>query len=373
MRRPALKIVLGVLLLAAALGLAAWLWIDAAAERRWTSMQKRISELKAEARAREHRRPPRPGLLPGVAWDDYLEAMALVRGVEGGLLNSDPVDPAILEVLPAWPRALELIRSGARRATARHPDLRVESTEVISLRGIGLLCEAAALGLAREGDAREAARVLLDLLQFGNDAMRDVIDHPSMVTVSLYDPAIRGMLALKLADPREVGKELERLEKDLPTGEASLANHMLKTATAIQNPSLLASATPWRSKKYGFSGRLMIAAAFETTEDLLRSAAGVDALPFAGAEALAAEIRTRAAAAGNPVLGEFSNFMIYVYEQRAALAKLRLLRAALDPALDLEDPFGDRILRGPNKVWSRCYDGVDDGGTEPLDFVLTIP
>ena len=73
------------------------------------------------------------------------------------------------------------------------------------------------------------------------------------------------------------------------------------------------------------------------------------------------------------MLGEFPNILGNIHIHRGILAKLPLLRAALDPALNLEDPFGGRILRGPSTVWSGGSDGVDDGGQVGHDLVLMIP
>ena len=392
-RRPALKILLGLALLLAGGALAAWLWIEAAAERKWASMERRIAELKAEARARDCRRPPRPGLIPGNDWDDYFEALALLDAdPEADALvpeySPGPAEPEKLEAFAArHPRALELIRRGARRAESRHPDLGEDGYLsgrfwLSTPRMIAAVCAASARRLAREGKPRQAADVLLDLLQAGNDLSRDVIGSSDRHLGEFHTVAAGAFLELRLeeVDARDVAREIERLEADLPTSEAELRTVPLKRALYDLERIHAGRKPAWR---FGFSTRLRTAAAFELMEEILGAMAGVDALPYPRAQALAAELEARIAEAGEPphqVL--LTGFIPHLYPHRVNRARLRMLRALLlaratGERLELEDPLGATALRWsppgqPLRIWSAGYDGRDDGGDEEKDFVLTI-
>lgn len=78
-------------------------------------------------------------------------------------------------------------------------------------------------------------------------------------------------------------------------------------------------------------------------------------------------------AARNPVLeAVFPDPRAHVFQARGHRARLRVLRTLMGtPGLD--DPFGGRIRSAPGKVWSRGYDGADDGGEPLKDLLLVLP
>ena len=125
----------------------------------------------------------------------------------------------------------------------------------------------------------------------------------------------------------------------------------------------------------------MVAAAFERAEELLALTAGLDALPFRDAEAVAAEFRARAEGSGNLVLWScVPDLDYFIQSHRENRARLRMLRAAFHEKatgerLDLPDPFGTtlRWASSPLRVYSLGTNGTDEGGREPDDLLLTTP
>ncbi len=83
----------------AAIPLAFGIWIDAAANRKMEWMEKQLAAMRAEADGHTERRPVyREPLLPGNAWDDYLDAMDLLRTTRDfqtltGFSDSNPKAP----------------------------------------------------------------------------------------------------------------------------------------------------------------------------------------------------------------------------------------------------------------------------------------
>ena len=103
-------------------------WIKVVESRRWAEFEARLPGLLAEAKGRDPRRPVLRGeAVPGNAWSDYMEGVALLGEAKGSDLadyvkRMPKADRAKAEAMvQANGKALELLRAGARRAEGAYP------------------------------------------------------------------------------------------------------------------------------------------------------------------------------------------------------------------------------------------------------------
>ena len=376
-------------------------------ERRWEEMKTQLVGILREELARPTERPVLRGeAIEGNAWDDYEKAFAGVVPLPGkGLealqraVNHDPTADlvAVEKLLPVYAAVLKDLTSGAGRARAeflyRSPQgepLKDYHSGSPSMITVVAICQARFL--ADHGKSREAATLLLDVGQFSRDlgfsgpyTYRWI---PSGVLDLLLDELRVLVLsgALTRDDMLEVGRELGVLDGSCrvigplePLDVMELGFEFLEAddlAVALRMNSRnnnFYGVHPWEGWKYGFSNRLMVAKAIEEAMGYATAASKARKLPWSVFRPIWDELNQGMAESRNPVVREFVTRFSWVdVLARQVSARLRLLRVAVQfqatgEILDLEDPFGTRLLHQGSgthlKVWSLGTEGVDKIGS----------
>jgi hypothetical protein len=385
----------------------AGLWFRSAGERRWEEMKTQVVAILREELARPVERPVLRGeATEGNAWDDYEKAFGGVLPLQGKemevlqkVVYRDPTaDPAAVEqLLPVCALILKHLTCGAGRARAeyhyRSPQgepLKTFYTYYPSQITMLAICQARFL--ADHGKGREAANLLLDVGQFSRDlgfiGPYDCRWIPSGI-LDLSLDEIRALVqsgTLTRDDLLAVGRELEVLDGSFrvigplePLDVMELAFEFIEAedlSWAIRINSRnrnFPGVQPWEGWKYGFSNRLMVASAIEEAMGYANAAYQARSLPWSEFSRIWDELNKQMAGSRNPVVREFVTRYTWVdVLARQVRARLRLLRVAVQfqatgEILDLEDPFGARLLHQANgthlKVWSLGKEGVDKIGS----------
>jgi len=385
------------------------------AGRAWTSMQVKTRALDAEAKARPAARPVLRGTPePGNAWTDYdlaLNDLAAHKNEVSRItefVSRDPkVDRAAVDrFLASKTGAIDNLRRGARRAEGAYPydwDLgpgRLKPSIQLS-NGLARLAVAQARVLHEAGRTREAADLLLDLLQFGGDHRRNMPVQGDAIGASLCGLAIDELKDLLLSgklkadDLSDLAGPLEILDRDWPDYATSLRNEatVMLVALGTEDFKFLGgdpAMNVLRAWQHGFSMRRMAADAADEIVRYTERAIGHEALPWIERLKAQEELKRDVERAANlfvklvqPGVGRFGSY------ERSPRAKLRLLRFAIHYMMtggmaDLDDPFGSKLrhqeVDGKLRIWSLGRDGVDQDGVgdwkrdvPPADIILEIP
>ena len=390
-RRPIWKILaIAASVLAALVGAGA-LWIRATADRKFAAMEEKIRALEAEALCPDS--TPRPGRTPGNAWDDYLAALTEASKIPSadkmiGLINrTENADVAFGEAaLAAHGSAVDLIVSGSRRASCVPPG-RSALPALWKWDTAFRLAILKARALHQEGKTAAAVDLLLALCQFGRD-----LGQTGVAAASHFPYWALGMSLNELMDPLRgermpaesltaIDARLAGLDATFPPPERMRKQQLQLVETInmpVQNSGFGAVLLSWR---FGFSPRLLVGTLFEQWEHWFTRSIAADGLPWPEALAEIAKLREEIDRLPFTRFSVSSGYLSDGREVRAARARLRILRTAAHyratgEILDLDDPFGTKLLRrrvGDRlKVWSVGHDGVDQGGgTE--DIVLEVP
>jgi hypothetical protein len=175
---------LGVLLV---LG-AGHLWNRSVESRRGSRIEQRVAELRGEAEARCRAHPLLRGSpISGNAWDDYLEAIEIMKGQDLSEISKfasrlpDADRTKAEAALRPFGAAPDLMQMGTRRVESRR--VRIHEEEQPFTFGLDIplgrtlcLSEAAvcrARFLPEEGMTHQAAELLLDCCRFGQDVVND--------------------------------------------------------------------------------------------------------------------------------------------------------------------------------------------------------
>jgi hypothetical protein len=399
-RRVSVGKILGILLLATVgcvVGL--WLWVRSAIDRGWSDFEKKVHALHAEARARSGLRPLLRGEPhPGSAWEAYDEAIQATRGVKEVRALEDSLDgfpwsdPATVQAqLKLYAPALIPLRRGTQRSDGqRYRDWQHAETPKPTGPLVYLaLCQAESLAAA--GKVREAAELALDVVQFCCDAGRNGshedtadADGQRRIALSVLKDLIlsRAMSGTELS---EVERELQALEQSLPRLREPLVNSAMDQGFMFldvgSKKSLLNSGDGKVSWRYLFSEQVLIAAAFESVLECMRSLAAADEKPWVESREIQKSALAELASTPNPLLKRYSGWVPAVSEsllraRREQQAQIRLLRSAAHyraqgEILELEDPFAGKLLHRSAgtrlRLWSVGKDGIDDGGSGEWD------
>jgi hypothetical protein len=366
------------------------------AERRWTAMKSRWQALREEARARGLNRPPlRGAALEGNAWDDYTPALQEVRtlydlesqAAPRYLKEGSPAQRGlVLKVLDRHPLLLESIRRGAQRMNV---NLALEWKEgALALPGrhgsatLAALAVCQARFLVDAGRSGEAVELLLDTCRVAGD-----LDHPEDMVLEFEELAeLVQSGRLSRAELEGLGRELELLDRGFPRRGHRMAldflsfgSLCLKSGGSITLQIVAYGADPdaalWR---FGYSGRLMKADAFDTIGRAVQQLSDADERPWTESRELLQAISRDLASSGNPITQAAPDDLLGSdLPHRGHRAQLRLLRVATHyratgEVLDLEDPFGARLLTRRDgdtlRVWSVGAEGLDHGGTGAFGF-----
>ena len=385
----------------------AGLWFSSV-ERRWGEMKTQLVVILREELARPSKRAVLRGVATeGNAWDDYEKAFAVGASVKGmnwdevwKVVNRDPkADLAAVEkLLPAYNAfVFKDLTSGAGRTRAeflyRSPEGDpTKSFNSASPSMITSMAVCQARLLANHGKGREAAELLLNVGQLSRDLGFSGPYIYRWIPYGILDLSLDELRALVLSgalsrdDLLEVGRELEILDGSsrvvgplepldvMELGFEFLEAEDLSMALRMnsRNNNYI-GVQPWEGWKYGFSNKLMVAKAIEEAMSYAKEASKAHSLPWKEFSRIWNDLNNRMAESRNPVVREFVTRWAWVdVLARQVRARLRLLRIAAQfratgEILELEDPFGARLLHQGNgthlKLWSLGKDGVDDPGS----------
>lgn len=342
--------------------------VRAAAERRWARLADRTDVLSRQLDARPGRRLPLFGPpVPGNAWDDYLAALALLPA------PPDPQNPA---------EAIRLLSRGAHREDAAPvlpPDRRRLGLPPECLQGpAGRLGDAVLARsdlLFKEGKAREATDLLLDLAMFGRDLAARSYDSDDFDGSAAMLNAFRGLRTAIQAGRldsdalKELGQRLEGLEALWPPmhwkREAALLQlgWMFRREDQDNQAQVIYSnmERPRRQWRYFYSSRLQAAQHFFDAEDLARRASAFDGLPWLQARPELDRLSDEREKHPEPVIQDLyavtGSSWIRDAQAAARLLRMACRYRATGEVVELEDPFGDRMRTSVNdgrlKAWSR--------------------
>lgn len=357
---------------------AAYFWLEALSSRSGLQrMTKGVAEAVAAANARDlRRRVIRGEAVPGSAWTEYRQGLALVHGVEVSdvvqwLEGTTTADRAkAVAVVAANQRALDFLRAGARKAEGAYPHQweQGENVDIPPLRAVRTLTTLAvgqARVLAEAGKPSAAADLLLDAAQLASDAGRSTVAIGELTALSALTGIFNGLKQLP-PDP-EVGRALLVLEETFPNHGETLQNHLVITGVSLVEIGRGADPpiewgfhlSRWR---FALSRGSMLFEAWTTLERMTRRMAATTTASWAEAQRVYADIQAEAAALGNPLVGpELQTRMVHQMS-REGLARLRMLRVLHGGATGLADPFGTTLQSDGTKVWSVGPDGIDQGG-----------
>jgi hypothetical protein len=404
-RVPRWKIVAAALPLGiAALVGTVYFWIRSVESRRWEEMRLEVEELVRELRPQVSNRVVLRGVAKaGNAWEDYETAFKLVTpppdfGPIETFVNHKVLRPEVTRFWESYGPAVRALRSGASKLAGPCSITWDQSNPSYSwVSNLNRLASERAQFLWDWGRGREAADLLLDALQFSEDAARSSPDRLPYCIRDSDDPLerLRDLVlsgALTREDLSEVARELELLDRHLPTGRDyylwfALANgqmvlesgsvheyfcHLYKAL--LQPPTRFGFSKMWR---YGFSERIMMADAFEV--DLYEARAQAESVgkPWADAWETQQRVLHYREQSANPIIVTLdapykSNTSNVPFDEiRERRTRLRLLAMAAyfrstGLVLELDDPFGSKLFHEASanhlKAWSVGPDGVNHGG-----------
>jgi len=398
-----------------------FLWIRAVANEQWDRMTARIAELEVERQAEPVIRPTLRGSPePGNAWADYAQALAqvpqmarnstIIHFFEDSWLPASlaPVT-ATLPQMEAWAApcdpALDRLRLGTRRGEIRptivwehrFTPLMVELDRawvpVWEMSHAGIV---KARLLIERGQSDEAVALLMDLCQFGLDALNGTdIDGCKIGVQVLYTLSFefRRMLTskgLSTAALQRLDRELGVLDGNWPSGVPTLRNQLLGFGRGCREEAEIGSlmylgreARSFRSWRWGYSARFRAASTFLRADLVVR-------LMIQESEGRSSDDPSLSSWSAlswpDPVLeGAFRHYTS-ASPAICERATMRVLRTgarflATGEVPDLSDPFGDRLERTVQgnklRVWSVGADrldqgGVEDGWTYGRDIVLDV-
>jgi hypothetical protein len=356
--------------------LSAW-YVHVVASAKWTALRERVLKVYSDAKARERTRPVLRGEpLPGNAWDDYSVALP---PADRDIYDLGRLDWKFEEtititraeiILSKYQAALDHLRTGVRRTEGRFPyvweegDYRITPRDLGGLLALRILATTQARLLHAKGADRDAALLLLDLLQFNRDCVENGTDL-SQEYISgwgeLRDLLTSGKLLSQ--DAKEISRELEILEGAWPRHGDLLLNWNAwlsrKELDGETEPKL------WRSRfggpsvsifslwRYGFSQRIAVADAQGQIQEWFSKIAGLEDGSWSEEHDTAEKLRAEMDRARNPIVQRFRpeiypTSSVWSWWRRSAMAKLRAFRIAAEylgtgRILDLEDPFGGRM------------------------------
>jgi len=385
MRLP-LKLCLCAALLLLIAVLAIGEWILSVRDRKWAALEARVDALAREFDAPPlERLPLGRRLLPGNAWDDYVEAeasppdkgMRIFNPIFHWLRRDSKAKPSEAEALMAeFSPRIDLIRKGAWRQSAKPP------TPAYSGNGIhypvfqwygsttlALLCVGKARLLAEGGAPSEALQLLVDVCLYGRDVAGSRRAGGAFDGVCVMRTAFHEMLdLLQRHKPSEedlaaLDQALSLLDDQFPDRANDLRCALFEfgNASRQEDRSGVYSGHAGRRWRYCFSRRLQAAATFFETESNMERMIAFDSQPWSVARTVSrSQLHTL-------VRGE-----------------LRLLRVATrylaqGTVAELDDPVGGSIRTRLSDrsllIWKRPLFGADweaEKGESGYGFVLAI-
>jgi len=344
-------------------------------ERRWTAMERRCAELRAEL---SRTRPSLRGqATPGDAREDYLAAVAAAEPFAFATYNTDTIIPSLAQDPPLSdadlqkllkPVIVPLKRGAARERFERKLglDLRPGEEEIDYNYAVVRIAAFQARYLRRQGHRREAAELLLDACRFGTDIGLPYLLMPPLSGLS----DLLQETALARADAAEIARELEILEAELPARATEARWELLHMGTAFlqTEPARQVELRGWGVPEtpidwhFGWSLRFFLADGFLGADRICRDLDRRDGWPWPEARREWDAPRPASTERDNPIPSHFESMEVpFDMSFRESLAKLRILRVAVryratGEILALQDPFGTSIQTRKTssalRIWS---------------------
>jgi hypothetical protein len=396
-------------------GVALYQCLKAAEPRRWNEMRMTCEAMAQEASSYLKRPVLRGTPHPGNGWEDYEAAIELVRSERMGLAaefleGSPKAEPSeVQEWVGTLAPALDRLRAGAsKELVQRHLDWESFQTPWLAATFMAQLSACKARLLQETGRATDAAELLLDTALFGEDWGRTGFESDAayaevIILTLVLDELRRLILSGDLSSDtlEKIVRELEALDRGISSsgevwfkGTLELGFEFLRDGSveAYMTRMEIKDKTPsaWR---FGFSERIMMVDAFQTSLSAMRRYRQAADRPWPEARRLQAEAEAIWLRGSNPLFRMMRASRLDRFSPndsqngfRELRAQLRLLRTAAHyratgEILELEDPFGEKLLHSSKskslRMWSVGPDGVDDGGSgewraKGKDIVLEV-
>jgi hypothetical protein len=383
--------------------------VTSSMERKWRDMETFLDKVRLERITRTHVRIVAGGKpLPGNAWDEYSlaeeKATRFIR--EKALtdfLDTGADSPQLRNILARGEGALDHLHRGAQRSNGQYPyRWNVDDGDIplISRRqGLALFATTKARVFREQGRVREAAGVLVDVLTYTGDSGRNASLISAAIALNTY-PRTLDETQLVIDSGKldregmaQLAADLEALDRDFPRIGPAFVSEALSSGLVVRKhggmPPLFPPKTLWNRAGVklanGFWARGLWADAVMEVGGYMQRIEALDNAPFAVSLTEASRINAEAKASTNPMTRALFPLVTgYATQQRAILARLRLLRSAATyratgQVPELDDPLGGKLFHkqenGKLKLWSVGSDGKNDGGVKDenlTDIVLEV-
>lgn len=397
---------------------AGWLWFRLTIERRWSAMRSEAFDLQRDLGGQSSARPVLRGdAVPGNAWDDYQPALESLGDVEWSragwkevsdfLHSGTRANGAKVEsMLTAHRDSIEALRRGVCRQEGAFPYHWPMGASMTSPRLNRCLALARLVACRARQNDREAPELLLDLAQFSCDLARNAPAYTHVYGMTLLRMSLDELeiglrtLGQSRDDLLVLDRELELLDRSFPDivpferrDAMQLAFEFIETPdlhrTIRDNGCMCLPAhsiPPWGDWRFLFSDKAVALDGFRLAVECARRAEAARGGTWGQIRQAENEIQEMMKRTSNPLKNHYLRYGFHA-GAREARARIRLLRVAARyratrEILDLEDPFGGRLLRMQSgsglTVWSVGRDGTDDGGQDrwkgldARDIVLVI-
>lgn len=247
---------------------------------------------------------------------------------------------------------------------------------------LALLAVAKSRELAEAGKVREAADLLLDVVQFGADGGRNGVLISNMLGMAVAGMALDELEALVRSgrlskdDAAGVAAQLAILDAGFPSSELALRNEavLMRVAFLEQEISLMGGGgyPGLMHPRYFFVPSLMRTDAASRAEGLLHRMADAAIKPWSEVRTAHAALAKEAVEGPNPLVRiAVPGLEGAERTHRERQAQLRLIRMAAlarsgAAVTELDDPFGAKLRQSKDgakrKFWSAGRDGADNGG-----------
>jgi hypothetical protein len=413
------RIILGVIAL---IGVISWGWLKSVEARRWSRMERRVVELRQDAEARHGIRPVLRGTpVPGNAWDDYLKALEIMKGLpeQSGISLFASRTPSsdrgkAVATLAQLGSAVDFLQAGTRRTECKRARIsdgepRFElggDTQTGRAMNLSVLAVCRARLLQDEGKIHEAVELLLDICHFAQDFGNDGSLNSGYTGAIAFNYSIlelKELLCSGRASPehlRQLDRELELIDASLPRSGTALRGELESFGELLLNGQFIRSFAikpgtslhPYDrpSWRHAFSSRLMMTSAFDQADAWMARLQDADLGSRIEERRVWNEYTQEIRTSENLYNGLFSSILTNTASdaRREWRTRLRLIRTAVhyyatNEILELEDPFGSKLLHAEGsdrlKIWGVGLNGKDDGGKGEWpnivlsDIVLEVP
>jgi hypothetical protein len=331
------------------------IWVNVVAARRWEETLRRTDEIEKELAAPPPaRRPLRGEPLPGNARDDYAAARspALAWDVlnemnaylEGGTVDREKVRGGVAALAPS----IQKLREGG-------PPSMSPGTSIDKFVAVQAARARARLDVERD-ETRAAFELLADLIRVGQDEAASAASVSGVLSGYEKTSLAAQDLMTALGEQVKATEGLDVLEREMaeldvsvpPAGRVLLLKRVDLARAAEAGPftfSRVMGGTGWR---YGYSGRLHVAATLERIEQWARVVHERRDRPWREIDPVYLEAKSEAARTSNEFLDIEAAAILMEGYAWILRARLRLIRAAAayrrsGEKLSIDDPYGGTL------------------------------